>query len=50
MYFVHLFYFDNPESRYIEILKPLIQKIKKQKGDVYKTHSDINLLQKRMKI
>ena len=37
--------------KYIEKIlnfKPLIQKIKKQKGDVYKTHSDINLLQKRI--
>ena len=42
MYFVHLFYFDNPESRYIEILKPLIQKIpyhanelRRIKGNLY---------------
>ncbi len=26
-YFVHMFYFDKPESRFIELLNPLIQKI-----------------------
>ena len=42
MYFIHMFYFDEPQSEYIELLKPLIHKIpydanklKRIKGNLY---------------
>ena len=42
MYFTHMFYFDKPHSKFIELLNPLIQKIpydpnklKRIKGNLY---------------